>query len=221
MLNILWSLFLTGVVLGSGPCLFSCGPLLVSYIAATKDNAKSGFLTYFIFSCVRIIVYCFFGLLCGIFGEVVLHKIFESALFKYLFFAFGLFLLFLGILLVIEKFPFGRCCHHFAGRYFGKHDLKSVILFSLFVSFSPCLPLLAVLGYIILITDYWLKGVFYMAVFGLGTVVSPLVIFSGAAGYVSQLLQKKERLLRLLKIACGIVIFFLGARFIYVFIRSS
>ncbi|MFH1691696.1 MAG: sulfite exporter TauE/SafE family protein [Candidatus Omnitrophota bacterium] len=221
MLKIFWSLFLTGIILGSGPCLFSCGPLLVSYIAATKDNAKSGLRTYLIFSFVRIFVYCFFGLLCGIFGEVVLHKFFESVVLEYLFFAFGVFLVFLGILLVIEKFPFGRCCHSFVCRYFGNRDIKSVVLFSLVVSFSPCLPLLAVLGYIVLITDYWFQGVVYMAVFGLGTVVSPLIVLSGTAGYVVQSLQKKENFLRFLRIVCGIIIFFLGARFIYVFIRSS
>lgn len=220
MFKIFWSLFLTGVVLGWGPCLLSCGPLLVSYIAATKDSAKSGFFTYIIFSCVRILVYCLFGLLCGIFGEAVVHKFFASEVLIYVFFAFGIFLSLIGFFIIIEKFSFGKCCHNFVCHFCGKKDFKNIVLFSLIISLSPCMPLLAVLGYIVLISDHWMKGIIYMAGFGLGTVISPLILFSGAAGYAAEFLKNKERPLRYLRLFCGAVIFMLGAYFIYSFILS-
>ncbi len=221
MFKIFWSLFLTGVVLGWGPCLFSCGPLLISYIAAAKDTAKSGFFSYCIFSCVRVFVYCLFGLLCGVFGETILHNFFSSEALGYVFFAFGVFLSLSGLLIIIEKFSFGRCCHDFVCHFCGKKgDVKNIVLFSLIVSLSPCVPLLAVLGYIVLISDHWFKGVFYMAGFGLGTIVSPLIIFSSAAGYAAELLRNKEKYLRLLKLLCGMIIFLCGVYFIYSFLKS-
>ena len=206
----LLSLFLTGIFLGYGPCLLSCGPLLVSYIAATKENALGGLKTYIIFSLTRMFVYIVFGILAGLLGEWVIHRFFESQALKILFFAFGLFLTVLGILLIIEKFSLGQKCHSLIHHYLGSKDLKNIIIFGLILSFAPCLPLMAVLGYIVLISDHWLKGVLYMSAFGLGTVISPLIVFSMAAGWLAKVLTRHEKAFRILKVFCGLIIVYLG-----------
>lgn len=214
MVRVVLSLFLTGVFLGGGPCLLSCGPLLVSYITATKENPLGGLKTYIIFSLTRIFVYLIFGLLVGLFGEWVLHKFFESQGLKVLFFLFGLFLLILGFFLMIEKFPIGQKCSSLLHQRLLKKDIKNIIIFGLIVSFSPCLPLMAVLGYIALISDHWLKGVAYMGAFGLGTVISPMIIFSLFAGWSAKVLKGHEKVFRILKIICGAVLFYLGINLI-------
>lgn len=210
MTRMLLSLFLTGVFLGYGPCLLSCGPLLVSYIAATKENAVGGLKTYIIFSLTRLFCYCLLGFFVGLLGEWVLRRFFESQVLKILFFIFGLFLLIVGILISIEKFSLGRKCHALIHQQLGSKDFKSVVIFGLIVSLAPCLPLMSVLGYIALVSDHWLKGVLYMVSFGLGTVISPMIVLAMAAGGVAKVLLRHEKAMRVLKIFCGLIIAYLG-----------
>lgn len=204
-----WSLFLTGLVLGYGPCLLSCGPMLVSYIAATKEGPAGGLRTYAIFALTKILVYLALGVLVGFFGEFVLHRLFESAWLKFFYFGFGVFLFILGVLLCAEKFPWGKKCSGWFGAG-GQKDIKNIIVFGLVVSFSPCWPLLAVLGYIALISDHWTKGLLYMGSFGLGTVISPMIVLSMAAGWIARVLHRHERILRLTRIFCGAILCYLG-----------
>ena len=96
----------------------------------------------------------------------------------------------------------------FLGALFG------AILFGLIVSFSPCLPLVAMLGYIAMISDHWLKGILYMTAFGLGTVVSPMVVAAMLAGWVAKTLKSREGLFKALQIVCGLVICALGLQLI-------
>ena len=210
MHKVAWSLFLTGLFLGIGPCLATCGPLLVSYTAATKENMLGGLKTYIVFSATRIVVYVVFGCLAGIFGELVLQKFLESNSLRIIFFLFGLFLFLVGLLLVIEKSDFGARCSGFIHKYLGSKGLKSVVIFGLIVSFSPCLPLKAVLGYIALISDTWLKGIVYMGSFGLGTVISPMIFLSMGAGWLADVLKSHERVYKILRVVCGIILAYLG-----------
>ncbi len=210
MSRVIFSLFLTGIFLGYGPCLLSCGPMLVSYITATKENAIGGLKTYIIFSLTRLFVYIVFGVLVGLFGERILHRFFESQALGILFFIFGLFLSFLGVFLIIDKFSFAQKCNLLIHRYLGSRDFKNIVIFGLIVSFAPCLPLMAVLGYIALISDHWLKGMLYMSAFGLGTVISPMIVLSMAAGWVAKVLKKYDNVFRIARILCGAIIFYLG-----------
>ena len=214
MLKIFWSLFLTGLFLGFGPCLLSCGPLLISYIAATKENAGGGLKTYIIFSITRIFVYLLLGVLAGILGEWVLHRLYESQALKILFIIFGFFLIVVGFFLMIERFSLGQKCHLFIQQHLLGKDTKNIILFGLLVSLAPCMPLVAVLGYIALISDYWTKGAFYMGAFALGTAISPMIFLSLAAGGLAKFLGKYPLISRLLKVFCGLIISYLGFQLI-------
>lgn len=214
MARVFVSLFLTGLFFGYGPCLLGCGPLLVSYIAATKEDSASGLKVYVIFSLTRLLVYGLLGVLVGFLGELALHQFFNSPAMKILFLAFGLFLCFLGTLLIIEKFSMAKKCPGLIQRYLGSRDFKNIILFGLVVSLSPCLPLIAMLGYIALISDYWLKGVLYMTAFGLGTVMSPMIILALLAGWFGKVLKNHNTMFRALKVICGVLLYFLGANLI-------
>ncbi len=210
MLRTAWSLFLTGLFLGSGPCLLSCGPLLLSYIAGTKESSFSGLKTYLIFSATRLLAYALLGYIIGLLGEVVFHRIFDEKTLGFLYRVFGLFVLLIGLLLVFEKLPWAKACQGFWQRCLGPADIKNIVVFGLVVSLSPCLPLLSVLSFIALISDHWLKGVVFMAAFGLGTAISPMILLSMGAGSVARLCAKNELFLRALKIICGVVIVSLG-----------
>lgn len=213
MLRTAWSLFVTGLVLGVGPCLLNCGPLVVSYITARQDTPLKGLGTYGIFALTRIGVYLAFGVAAGLVGEWVLERFFESFFLKVLFTAFGLFLVFLGVLVALSRFSLGGSCHRFLERSGGRGDVRNAILFGLMVSFSPCLPLMSVLGYIVLISDSWVKGLVYMLFFGAGTVVSPMIALALCAGWAGRAIKQRPWVMRLVNGACGLIFIYLGLKF--------
>ena len=210
MARLLLSLFLTGFFLGAGPCLLSCGPLLVSYIVATKKSPWGGLKAYLLFSLTRLVVYSFFGITAGIFGQEILYRFFDSTFLKIIFYLFGIFVVFLGLLLLVEKLPVSSCCVRFNKLFFSNKDWKNIILFGLIVSFAPCLPLTTVLGYITLLADHWFKGFLMALAFGFGTIVSPMIIFSLGAGRLGEVLIKSENIFNWIKAGCGLILVFLG-----------
>ncbi|OIO35338.1 MAG: hypothetical protein AUJ74_06680 [Candidatus Omnitrophica bacterium CG1_02_44_16] len=219
MNNVAWSLFLTGIFLGAGPCLLSCGPLLVSYIVGTKKDTLGGLRVYLIFSITRVFVYAVFGVLAGFFGEMILHRALGSFALKISFLIFGMFLFSLGVLIALDKFSVGQKHCGLIHKYLVSKDTKNVVIFGLIVSFAPCLPLLAVLGYIALISNTWLKGVLYMSSFGLGTVLSPMIILSMWAGWLSNVIKSHKWALRIVNVVCGVIIVYLGVNLILSIMR--
>ena len=115
---------------------------------------------------------------------------------------------------MIERFSLGQKCHLFIQQHLLGKDTKNIILFGLFVSLAPCMPLVAVLGYIALISDHWAKGALYMGAFALGTAISPMIFLSLGAGGLAKFLGKYPLILRLLKIFCGLIICYLGFQLI-------
>jgi thiol:disulfide interchange protein DsbD len=219
MPNVAWSLFLTGIFLGVGPCLLSCGPLLISYIAGTQKDTLGGLRVYFIFSATRMFVYAVFGVLAGLFGEMVLQGILGSYALKIAFFVFGIVLLLLGVFIALDRFSLSQKYCGLIHKHLVSRDTKNVVIFGLIVSFAPCLPLLGVLGYIALISDTWPKGVIYMSSFGLGTVLSPMLILSMWAGWLSNIIKSRKWVLRIVNIICGIILVYLGITLILNTIR--
>ncbi|MDD5019037.1 MAG: sulfite exporter TauE/SafE family protein [Candidatus Omnitrophica bacterium] len=215
-LRIVWSLFLTGLILGYGPCLLSCGPLLLSYISATQNGPGQGLKIYFVFSLTRIVVYGVFGILAGLLGDWVVRNFFDSSWFKWVFVAFGFFLVVLGLLLLVQKMPVGRSCPPWARKHL-EGGVRDAIVFSIIVSLSPCLPLFAVLGYVTLTSDSWFKGLLYMSAFGLGTAVSPMVLFCAAAGWLAKFSRRFEFWFLVLRVLCCGILIFMGINLMRIF----
>lgn len=186
--------------------------MLVSYVASTKESAPAGIRTYFLFCGVRLAVYVSFGLGAGLFGAWVVHRMLEQEALGILFAVFGAALILLGLLFVLEDFVPERWRVRLRWCHAGAGDLRNIALFALVVSLAPCGPLLGVLGYIALVSDTWYKGVVYMAAFGLGTVVSPLVVVTFLAGKCAGWLKGRPRVLRWVRVASGLVFMLLGGR---------
>jgi len=209
VIRIVWSLFLTGLVLGYGPCLLSCGPFLVPYISATQSGPGQGLKIYLVFSLTRIFVYAVFGILAGLLGQWVIQNFFEGPWLKWIFIGFGIFLILLGTLLLVQKLPAKGCCPSWAVKHVGS-GVRPAVIFSLIIALSPCLPLWGVLGYIALISDTWFKGFLYMLAFGLGTVLSPMIIFCAAAGWLAAFSRRFEFWFMILRVLCCGILIFLG-----------
>src|SRR3989338_9489977 len=100
MLRICMSLFLSGIFLGSGPCLISCGPFLVTFIAGAKKGPKESFWIWLVFSSTRLFAYLVLGLLAGLFSQEIVYRMYQGNLGRYLLIFGGAFVLFLGTVMI-------------------------------------------------------------------------------------------------------------------------
>jgi len=214
MLRITLTLFVWGILFGSGPCLASCGPILVSYAAATRKDAVKSFLMYALFSVSRISVYILLSILIYFLGKVTIDRVL-GGLSKYLFIAGGILIILMGLLIIFGKrwkYPFCSFLH----KNILEQDKKSIAALGLIIGFLPCGPLLAVLSYIGLVSKTWMNSLVYSISFGLGTFLSPLLLVTITTGFIARLFKDRNLIYqRLIGVICGSIIIFLGAQLIY------
>lgn len=209
MINTIISLFLFGILLGSGPCLVSCGPLLISYIAGTGKGIKRSSGVYFIFSFGRLLVYALLGLNVFFLGQAAARYISHSS--KYIYIFGGLFIMLTGFLMAMGR----NLNHKFCRRlndFFLKKDTKTILLFGLIVGILPCLPLVSILSYIGLASKTWAQSLYYSLCFGLGTVISPLFLLAALGGLIPRILKDNSKFRTVFNSLCGLLIIFLGGR---------
>lgn len=213
-----------GLAFGSGPCLASCGPILISYIAGSKKSVLRGINVYLLFSLARLAAYLLLGLLIFFSGKFIIGA-WLGRFSRYIYLAAGSFLIMLGLLLAwgiglgplrilrqpawLEK----SCC--LLHKKLIMRDKKSVFMMGLAVGVLPCAPLLALFGYLGLVSRTWIEALVYSLCFGLGTALSPLLILSAAAGLIPRFLAgQKEGYQKIFIFICGLIIVFLGIRLI-------
>lgn len=208
MFSIIISLFLLGLSFGIGPCLASCGPLLISYAAGRQKNITESIGIYFLFSLSRILVYLVLGLSIFSFGQAIVKYI-SASFSQYLFIFGGLFIIGIGLLMAIGRhLDYGLCPK--LQDLFLKKDAKTVIAFGLIAGILPCAPFISVVSYIGLMTKHWLNSLFYILAFGIGTIISPLFLLVVFAGLIPKMIVNKPRLYRIFNLICGLMIMFLG-----------
>lgn len=208
MFAIAISLFLTGMFLGLGPCLASCGPLLVSYIAARGKNYTGALWTWFVFSIARVFAYCLLGVLSGMLGQVFIKHIYGLHIGRYISIFGGLFVIALSIAIFFQN-KSSLNVHSFIEKHFIKDDTKSIFIFGLIVGMVPCAPLIGIFLTMGLMSRNIIDGIFFGLSFGLGTLVSPLLILALAAGSIERFLLNRKTKLFFSRI-CAIIIFILG-----------
>jgi sulfite exporter TauE/SafE len=179
MINI-FELFTIGITMAFGPCLFFCTPIVLSYIAGTQDNWRKGFKSVLIFSMSRAIVYVLLGLLAGFFGKMLTTTLDKYSLTIY--FIGGIFISLSGILILLGKNPNLHLCQTLR-KYTVEDDIRNTIILGIIIGLLPCTPLLGILVYISLVSkDLW-QGALLGLSFGVGTMISPLIIF-GVCGFL-------------------------------------
>jgi sulfite exporter TauE/SafE len=206
LIKIALSLFFSGFLFGCGPCLASCGPLLISYIAGTKKNVLQAAIFYSLFSFSRIAVYLALALGVYFLGNIVQEYLFPG----YVALLGGIFIGLCGLFLVLGisvKVPFISSF----SKIFTRGQVKNPLVFGLIYGLIPCAPFLSVLSYIGLISRNWGQALAYTLCFGLGSYLSPLLALSVFSGTFSGLLGKaREKYTGLLGVLCGLVMIFLG-----------
>ncbi len=205
MLKVLISLFLLGLSFGAGPCIASCGPFLISYVAGTHKNVQRSALTYILFSFSRIFVYLALGLSVFFFRQVIVAYHLGNFS-RYIFIFGGLFIVGTGLLIAFRQNSSHKLCQRLDSK-------TTPLLFGLLMGILPCAPLISVISYIGLVARTGLSSLIYSLVFGLGTALSPLVLLVGSAGLIPRLITNK-RFYRIFNLICGAIIVFLGLQLI-------
>ncbi|MFH0827316.1 MAG: sulfite exporter TauE/SafE family protein [Candidatus Omnitrophota bacterium] len=213
MLNIASGLFLTGLLFGSGPCLASCGPILLSYIVATGKDIPKGLKDYLLFSLARLLAYLVLILAVFFLGSYTLQRLMGDYT-RYLFALGGVFIVFVGLMMMLRirlELPFlQRLQKNMMSR-----PKQNLLLIGLIIGLLPCAPLLAVFSYIGLMSKTWLQSMLFVLSFGLGTLLSPLIPLVIIAGFIPSLLGSRKPLYeRLLCFIGGFIILLFGLQLI-------
>jgi sulfite exporter TauE/SafE len=212
-MSIFISLFLTGILFGAGPCLVSCGPVLMSYICGTNKSVRESLSAYTLFSVSRIAVYIVLSLLVFFVGHSGL-ELFIAEYGNYLYILAGFFLILIGVYFVLGKRmeikPFNLLYQNII-----KGDTKNVVLLGIAYGLLPCAPFLGVLSYIGLVSKNLMQNILYAAMFGAGTFVSPLLLVSLAAGVVPGFMKNKNGLVaKIVRICCGLIALYMGGQLV-------
>ena len=206
--------FILGFLFGSGPCLASCGPLLVSYAAARKNSLGGSFLFYSLFTLGRAVVYIALITALFFFGRPALEAGLQGGFAGQIAVIGGLFLAMIGALLSIGKGSAFKPCSKLYD-FFIEKDKKNALVFGIITGLMPCVPILAVFSYLGLASSSWLVLFFHALSFTAGTFLSPLGLLALSAATLPHCLLKNSVLgRRALSLICGAIIIFLGVSLI-------
>jgi len=175
-MSMLITAFLMGIVYGFGPCTMSCAPVLVPIVMSTSKNYKQGLIYTLVFSFGRVLVYILLGMILGAVGRELNIVVPDWAL--------GLFFIVLGIALM---FNIQKKCLISKIKITG---LQMSFVAGIIMGFSPCAPLVAALGLAISSKSILMGGVIAL-VFGIGTIISPILLIGIASGKWSSMKEFK------------------------------
>jgi sulfite exporter TauE/SafE len=208
-------LFLSGLVLGAGPCMLFCLPLLIPLVASTSKGWVEGVKATLAFSLSRLLAYTLLGLGAGFFGELLFDFIGQTDFSLIVWTIGGIFIITLGVLILLgEQNRFVAC--RTLRRHTIDHGLKSLVFIGFIVGVTPCVPLIGVLTHIALSVKSPLIGAFYALCFGLGaSIVTPITVLGVIAGGAPRIIFKTPRVYELFKRSCGLILILLGVRQVY------
>lgn len=207
-------LFTAGLVLGTSQCVISCAPMLVLYVAGTREGWREGLKATLIFSLSRLFAYVLLGLMAGFLGVFLADFLQEPGFGSYFWLSAGAFISLLGVLVILGKEPHLHFCRALS-QHTVNDSTKSMALLGFIVGVTPCAPLLGILTYIAFSVKDSLMGAFYAFCFGVGTaIITPILVLGVLSSVLPRLLFKSPRIFDIFKRSCGLLLLFFGARLI-------
>lgn len=193
--------------------MVSCGPAILSYVAGTRKSVLKSTFLYLSFSLTRIIIYAVFCLIAYSVNVAAAEKQ-AFAVSRFMLVFGGIFMVLLGIIMVTGKLNELKI-----GRFFSFKPaddyIKTGFFMGLILGSMPCLPLFTVMFYIAIVSKSVLDALAYSLTFGLGTLMSPLLLLSAGAGFLPKFLCSNKWYPKFISMACGVIMVFLGAELIW------
>lgn len=166
-----------------GPCLLVCSPILITYIAGTRKTWHEALKDIFIFLSGRLIAYLALGYIAGLSGGLLRQFTGRQVSFVFRPAAGALSIIF-AIIVLMQKTPV-KC--EDASEKHKSYDLGGLLLFGFIIGVSPCGPLLGLLSEIALMSRCGLDGMAYALSFGIGTLISGLIVVGAVSGLITWL----------------------------------
>ncbi len=209
-------LFISGLVLGTSRCMLTCSPILLLYIAGTKQDWQQGLKATLVFSFSRLFAHMLLGLLAGFAGMYITETLYSLGLSAYIWGAAGAIMLIIGTLIIFGKEPHVHVCK-ILNKGFIKSNIISMAMLGFIIGFaSYCAPLIGILSYIALTVQNPFTGAFYAFCFGLGSaIITPLLVMGIMAGVLPKLVFKTPKILMIFRRACGVIFLFVGGRIVF------
>ncbi len=200
--------FILGATLSWGPCLSFCAPILLPYIGATQKGWLAGLKVSLAFSLARIVPYVILSLVSATLGQYLIQRFYQADAGSIIYTAAGAFIAFLGIIILLGKSAHLHICPPV--KKIGAQGVQEMIVLGLLVGFAPCLPLIGLLTYIAFNVPNFLQGMLLGLTFGVGTLISPLVLCAPLVGAGANLLLKKPLLYKIFSRLCGLILLYFG-----------
>jgi cytochrome c-type biogenesis protein len=213
------SALLLGIVYGATFCTLTCSPFIASYIIGSDRGARRGIWLSFIFNGGRVLTYGLLGLGVGVAGSAFLL---EGAYARWGALAFGIAVAAIGIWIAVRRRPRGHGCicaqedswaarirHRFEPHEGDGGELSAASM-GLLIGLVPCPPLIALLVFAAT-SGSAVTGLVLGLLFGLGTVISPIIIIAGMAGWFSdRIAREAPTLTRGVQRVAGLMLVLLG-----------
>ncbi len=197
----------------------TCSPFIASYIIGSDRGTRRGIWLSLIFNGGRVLTYGALGLAVGLAGGAFLV---EGAFARWGALAFGVAVAGIGLWIAIRRRPTKGGCscpaeaswtrrllHRLEPREGDGGELSATAM-GLLIGLVPCPPLIALLVFSAAVGSAG-TGLALGLLFGIGTLISPIIIIAGFAGWFSERIAKEAPLLRpgVMRVA-GLMLIVLG-----------
>ena len=172
-------LFTLGLVYGTTVCSMTCLSYLGPYLLGTGNGFRDGMISSLSFGLGKICCYMFLGGLAGYLGQKLTYSPAHT-------WAMGLILI--GVALSMPYVARRNCrnkCRQGSKR-------ASLMTLGAATSLVPCPPVLAILT-LAASQGSMVSGMSFGLFYGLGIIISPLVLFGGGLSLISQKLRQEVK----------------------------
>lgn len=203
-------------------CTLTCSPFIAAYVVGTDRGTRRGLWLSLVFNAGRVATYGALGLAVGLAGSALIE---DGAFARWGALAFGTVVVGVGLYLAVRRRP--RACGCGRERSLARRLVAWLrpgegagretyaALMGVLIGLVPCPPLVALL---VASAAYGsaATGLGMGLLFGLGTVLSPMLVVAAAAGWFSERVARDAPLARhgVTRLA-GVLLVLLGAWTVY------
>ena len=204
-----------GITSGISHCSVVCAPVVSTYIMGSGQGALKGLRSFAVFTLGRVFMCAVLGLASGYIGATFIGV--ESDL-QYVRLVCSFVLILVGLLMLVR--PVCTNCKQskekteafaFFSQRFAFNPTAHLLIMGMAFAMIPCPPMGLALLYSSQMPSV-ISSSIMMSLFGIGTVVSPLVIISALAGWFSKKIKIEVPQYRMLfQRLSGMILILLGA----------